>query len=88
MIRYEVETDVRYRGTFKHYVYVSKEYGVEIDPFNAQDPVSAYDEGRWEGMSNPKTTVYVKTMVLVLCKEFLKAKGLVTNEIQKTFDVG
>lgn len=87
MIRYQVKTEVRYRGTYKHYVYVSKEYGVEIDPSNTQNPVTAVHPEAWVGMSNPKETVYVKTAVLVMCREFLNARELVTNEIQKTFSV-
>jgi hypothetical protein len=85
--RYEVKTDVRYRGTFKHYVYVSEEYGVEIDPSNTQNPITACNPEAWAGMSNPKKIVHVKMSVLVLCRDFLKARELVTNEIQKTFSV-
>lgn len=88
VIRYTVEVDVRYKGRFKTYEYVSKEYGVSVCPFDSQNPVTAYDPERFKGASNEQKTVYVKRLLLQQCKDFLGQKEFIINEIQKALDVG
>jgi hypothetical protein len=88
VIRYTVEVDVRYKGRFKTYEYVSKEYGISVCPFNSQDPVHSYDPERFKGVANEQKTVYVKRLLLQQCKDFLERKEFIINEIQKALDVG
>jgi hypothetical protein len=85
--RVEVNVEVRYRGTFKQYQYISKEYGILLDPSNTVCPVSSYDPAHWEGVSNPRTIIQVKRSLLILAKDFLEAKDILLNEIQKTLAV-
>jgi hypothetical protein len=80
--RYSVDVTVRYRGTFKEYVYVSEEYRVQIQPGDAANPIVAYDPARWKGVSNEQTQVQMKKSTLELCREFLKAREHVTNLLQ------
>lgn len=87
VVRYTIEVDVRYRGRVKAYKYVSKSHGIEIFPFDSTNPVTPYDETNWKGMSNPSQTVYMKESLLLQCQEFLKAKEMLTNELQKNLSV-
>ncbi len=80
--RYSVDVTVRYRGTFKEYVYVSEEYGLQIHPGDVKNPISAYDPERWKGVSNERTTFQMKKSTLELCKAYLKAREHVTNLLQ------
>jgi hypothetical protein len=80
--RYSVDVSVRYKGTFKEYVYVSEKYGVQIQPGDTVNPILPYDAGRWKGVSNERTTFQMKKSTLELCKAFLNAREHVTNALQ------
>jgi hypothetical protein len=80
--RYSVDVTVRYRGTFKEYVYVSEEYGVQIQPGDVKNPIIAYDPGSWKGVSNERTQVQMKKSTLELCKAFLNMHEQLTNTLQ------
>ncbi len=87
VVRYTVETTIRYKGTFKGYIYESAEYGVSVDPSDPYNPVRPYDPERFRGTRNEKKTVYVKRSLLLHCQEFLKQREFITNEIQKALEV-
>ena len=88
VIRYSVDVEIRYRGTFKEYIYASAEYGVEIHPGDAHNPIRAYDASAWKGMSNKRATVKVKRGTLEACKAFLAAREQVVNALQMELSVG
>lgn len=80
-IRYTVDKTVRYRGIFKEYIYVSKEYAIEIQADHSR-PVVPYEEEKWKDVHNDWTTVQIKRSTLELCKQYLELQDKVTNILQ------
>jgi hypothetical protein len=87
VIRYTVASTVRYKGTTKTYIYVSKEFGLEIYPFQSSNPVAAYNEEHFKGCDNERATVQIKRTVMEACQEFLRAREIILNEVQTHFAV-
>jgi hypothetical protein len=73
-------------GKYKTYTYISKEYQVQIDPSNSNEPITKYDPEFWTKITDKKETVQVPKNIVILAQEFLKGKEILTNEIQKTLD--
>ncbi len=85
--RYTSSMTIRYQGTYKVYVYISRQYNLEIHPGDGAHTIRQLDESHWRDVSNERVTVKVKKVLLEACKEFLKAQDTLLNEIQKEFDV-
>lgn len=73
--------------TLKEYIYISKDYKLEIHPGNKVDPIKPYDTFSWGKITEVPTLLYVKTGLIEEAAEFLKKKENIVNKIQSTLAV-
>ncbi len=76
---------IRYnRKEWQSFVYVSKEYNIEINLDNSSMPVKPLDIKYWESLDNSFEIIQVKKTVLEAAAELLKQRDAVFNLLNET----